>query len=390
MDPSECFDDIRQHIDWMERLNANRRRIESKISPAVAPVLIQQNLAPDDDDLPALPPRLPRPEYVVTAKLISPDQSELRFYDACEQGLMDRVESFVQEGNPSQAVLQYGLEQASFGNQPVVARYLLEQGAILHDNVLLRSWSHAPTVYGNKPKNVTIFDRDREDPLPLVKVLLDFGWHPNQLWNGLYAVNNIDKVPLLESLSNKPLLTTLLSHGADPNLSRLNVGIYDRRPLDRRCGRVLNAAVGQGDPELVALLLAHGAQPSYAHPLHSLVQWMGSRHDGFSPGKPFSQRRAMAEYLLSADVAGVNDVKNVEFFDIIHRPPRREDMTPFAYACAAQDREYAEWLLEKGADPDLVDGKAFQPMFGLEPYNGKSDPEVVRKWMENSGTHNPQ
>lgn len=93
----------------------------------------------------------------------------------------------------------------------------------------------------------------------------------------------------------------------------------------------------------------------------------------------------MAEYLLSSDVAGVNDVKNVKFFDIIHRPPRREDMTPFVYACAAQDREYAEWLLEKGADSDLVDGRAFQPMFGLEPYNGQSDPEVVRKLMDNVG-----
>ncbi|KAI8191111.1 hypothetical protein KHU50_000314 [Colletotrichum sp. SAR 10_65] len=134
--------------------------------------------------LPPLPPTLPRPEYSLTADLISLDDEEVRFYVACENGSVEEVAAFVQQTHsPSQAVLQHGLEQASFGNQPAVARYLLERGTPLHGNVFNRV-RRVTTKRNSYLEDVSIFDRTQsgvEDTLiPLIRVFLDFGWHPSQ------------------------------------------------------------------------------------------------------------------------------------------------------------------------------------------------------------------
>ncbi|KAH7140997.1 hypothetical protein EDB81DRAFT_799280 [Dactylonectria macrodidyma] len=375
MDLAECQGAMRTRIAQTEQENEYRRDRETKFQPQA----VQQDQSSGDDQLPVLPPHLPRPEYAKTVHLIGQDDKEVSFYAACELGLMPQVESFIQESNPSQAVRQFGLEQASFGNQPAVARYLLEHGTLLHDNVFLRRELGQP---GDSPKDISIFDRERQesqDPLALVQVFLDFGWHPNQLWHGTQVPHNFPKAPFMECLTNRPLLTLLLSHGADTALSRHNVSLYDKIPLDRRCGSVIDSAVGLWDPSLVALLVDHGAEPTYARPLHKVVRWMG----GPSRGPPFSQRRPMAEYLLSSGTAKVDDVKRITFSDIIHRPsPRKEDLTPFVYACAGQDWDMAEWLLEKGADADALGGKAFQPMYFMMPYYGPSDPKVVKALVE--------
>lgn len=368
-------EESRTRIAQTEQQNEARRAKEFGYPP-LADVQITVD---GDGELPDLPPLLPRPQYALESGLISQDIWEVQFYVACEQGLMTRVTTLAEEYNPSQAVLQFGLEQASFGNQPAVARYLLERGTILHDNAFLRCELGQVIKPGVSPKETSIFDRGRDDPIALVQAYLDFGWHPNQLWHGNQVSKNTPKRPLVESLTNKPLLTLLLSHGADPHISHHNIGLFDYTSLNRRSGSVIDFAIWSWDPSLLALLTENGAKTSYTRPLHNAVRWMGP-----SPRKvPFSERRPMVEYLLSSGISQVDEIKCVTFNDMIAQPrPRTEDLTPFVYACTAQDWEMAEWLLEHGADPDALGGRAFQPLWYMAPYFGPTDPNVVRALVE--------
>ncbi|KAI8316862.1 hypothetical protein K4K61_000146 [Colletotrichum sp. SAR11_59] len=263
--------------------------------------------------LPPLPPTLPRPDYSLTADLLSLDDEEVRFYVACENGSVEEVGSFVQRTNsPSQAVLQHGLEQASFGNQPAVARYLLERGTPLHGNAFSRA-RRVKTKDRSYLEDVTIFDRKHsggEDTLiTLIRVFLDFGWHPNQAWRR--ATSNESKTPLPYEgcIANTRLVELLLQHGADPNIaadSRSPGG--DEPPLNRQGGDALNSAARLGDTQLFNLLLSHNADPSFARPLHSIVScqimppdlrgsWLDANSFAQTPFSP--RRRAMAEHILA-------------------------------------------------------------------------------------------
>ncbi|KAJ5008454.1 hypothetical protein K4K48_000007 [Colletotrichum sp. SAR 10_66] len=342
--------------------------------------------------LPPLPPTLPRPKYSLTADLISLNDEEVRFYVACENGSVEEVAAFVQKTNsPSQAVLQHGLEQASFGNQPAVARYLLERGTPLHGNVFSRA-RRVKTKDRSYLADVTIFDRTqsgREDTLiPLIRVFLDFGWHPNQAWRR--ATSNECKTPLPYEgcIANTPLVELLLQHGADPNIaadSRSPEG--EDPPLNRHGGDALNSAARLGDTQLFNLLLSHGADASFASPLHCIVScqimppdlrggWLDTNSFAQTPFLP--RRRAMAEHILACGAAGVNDVQRLLYYDILDRQPGDSyETTAFARACAGQDWEFAEWLLERGADPGLCMGLALLRQYWSEPWVGPTEPEVV-------------
>ncbi|KAF5506029.1 hypothetical protein CGCS363_v005424 [Colletotrichum siamense] len=302
--------------------------------------------------LPPLPPTLTRPEYSLIADLISLADEEVRFYVACEDGSVEEVASFIQRtSTPSQAVLQHGLEQASFGNQPAVARYLLERGTSLHGNVFSRA-RRVKTKDRSYLADVSIFDRTQtggEDTLiPLIRVFLDFGWHPNQAWRR--ATSNECKTPLPYEgcITNTPLVELLLQHGADPNIaahSRSPDG--EEPPLNRHGGDALNSAARLGDTQLFNLLLSHGADPSFASPLHSIVScqimppdlrgsWLDAHSFASTPFLP--RRRAMAAHILESGAAGVDDVRRLLYCDILDR--QRGDSyetTAFARSCAGQD-----------------------------------------------------
>ncbi|KAF5523621.1 Homeobox protein Wariai [Colletotrichum aenigma] len=348
--------------------------------------------------LPPLPPTLPRPEYSLTADLISLDDEEVRFYVACENGSVEEVASFVQQTNsPSQAVLQHGLEQASFGNQPAVARFLLERGTPLHGNIFSRARRVKTKDRPFYLEDVTIFDETQsggEDTLiPLIRVFLDFGWHPNQAWRG--ATSNEGKTPLPYEgcIANTPLVQLLLQHGANPNIaadSRSPDG-EDPRP-NRHGGDALNSSARLGDTRLFNLLLSHGADPSFASPLHSIVScqimpadlrgsWLDAHSFASTPFSP--RRRAMAEHILACGAAAINDVRRLLYCDILDRQPGDSyETTAFARACAGQDWEFAEWLLEKGADPGLCLGLALLRQYRSEPWVGPTEPETVRELIE--------
>lgn len=93
---------------------------------------------------------------------------------------------------------------------------------------------------------------------------------------------DVPKVPLSypKCLANRPLVTFLLDHGADPNIgrqpSRRRPDTYwGKMPTDRRSGDFLNLAVGFWDLSLIDLLLAHGVKPENAYPLHKAACWQG-------------------------------------------------------------------------------------------------------------------
>ncbi|KAJ5009001.1 hypothetical protein K4K57_009539 [Colletotrichum sp. SAR 10_99] len=335
---------------------------------------------------PPLPPKLPRPEYTSTANLISiEDDNELYFYVACEQGLHDRVVTFICENKPSEAVLQFALEQASFGNQPAVARCLLERGTLLHNNVFGRGEFDRRSE-SRYPSDVTIFDKSEpaKDLVPLIQVYLDWGWHPNQAW--CRALRDEGRTPLVYKgcLVNRPLVELLLKHGANPDIGKASLVANARElPLKSSGGDAVDFAAQLGDISLVDLLLAFGAEPRITKPLISLVSSQIPRTSAWGC-VPFSQRRPMAEYVLAAGISNVNDVKWVphRHGGICIQEGSGYDTTAFAHACAAQDWEYAEWLLEKGADPELLDGLALSKQCWIYGLTGPTDPETVRKLVD--------
>ncbi len=124
---------------------------------------------------------LPRPEYAITANLISQHVRDVNFYAACSEGILESVASFVSEHNPGQGILQYGLEEASFGNQPAAAEYLLQYGALLHSCAFERSCPVGQPGSTEKQEEVCSLDASRaRDVLPLLQAFVDSGWHPNQ------------------------------------------------------------------------------------------------------------------------------------------------------------------------------------------------------------------
>ncbi|KAK2733530.1 nacht and ankyrin domain protein [Colletotrichum kahawae] len=372
---------MKQRIGSIEGINRNRRsHNRSKYKDGDA-----RPVCPGAHFLP-LPPKLLRPEYSSTANLISLDNDdEVHFYVACEQGLLDHVATFIRDNDPSQAVLQFGLEQASFGNQPTVARYLLELGTLLHSNVFGR-YQPMKLRHSNIGRDVTIFDESEppKDIVPLIQLYLDWGWHPNQAWS--CAQNDEGRTPLVYKgcLLNRPLLALLLQHGANPDIGRNSIVESGALPLKSSGGDAVNTAVQLGDTPLFDLLLASGAEPRITKPFISLVSTQViSKQEDFSQ-VPFSQRRLMAEHVLAAGVGGVNDVKWVpnRHGGVAYQVGSGYDTTAFAHACAAQDWEYAEWLLEKGADPELLDGMALRKQWWIDGLIGPNDPEIVKKLVD--------
>ncbi|KAK2049724.1 hypothetical protein LZ31DRAFT_538217 [Colletotrichum somersetense] len=97
-------------------------------------------------------------------------------------GYQDDIEAYVRAVTPSHAVRQFGLQMASFGNQPQIARYLLLIGTTLHRYVF--EGTEPGSQRKQTPRGVSIFERYPKGDIliPLVQTFIDFGWHPNQAW----------------------------------------------------------------------------------------------------------------------------------------------------------------------------------------------------------------
>ncbi|KAF7517978.1 hypothetical protein G7054_g13626 [Neopestalotiopsis clavispora] len=378
-----CIDSLREQVQFLAVVNAERRRHEAEAQSQAE----KKPLLVEEDGLDPLPPPVPRPEYAMVPNSIPTDNDHLEFFCACKQGLRRDVEEFLTVRKPSQAVRQFGLEQASFGGQPAIIKLLFAHGTILHNNAFTRAFPRPGSLDLKDRTDDTILDEDfGKDPFTVMQAFLEFGgWTPNQVWNE--PIRNCPQFPLTYqvALRNKPLLRTLLLFGADPNLGPTEATrFFEERelPTNRRSGDALNKAVSLFDISTIELLLQHGAKPEHARMLHSVAEWQGQ---GQRTPIPWSRRVHVAEFILdqSKGIADVNEVKRYNPRCLIGNfPPHCQDVTPFSEACAAQDWEFAKWLLEHGADPDALDGKAFKKQWWMEPYLGPNNPDDVRRLVD--------
>lgn len=175
---------VREHIDYMNGRAKVLRRLESRILPHVPEKI--RGVEDQDGRFPPLPPRLPRPDYVITPGSLDRDDTSLELYLACEEGRMAEIAAFVEmEKTPSHAVLQYGLEQASFYYKPEVARYLLAKGAVLHTFCFMRTIKILTDPSGVSTTQTCILDKrkdqaDVDSIVSLLQAFIDLGsWHPN-------------------------------------------------------------------------------------------------------------------------------------------------------------------------------------------------------------------
>ncbi|KAK1451366.1 hypothetical protein CMEL01_05940 [Colletotrichum melonis] len=360
---------LRWHIAYVKRINEERLSKQRPISDA--PQLIDkiQEFEALFVDLPPLPPRLPRPDYAIDVGNLNPD-------DPMELG---------------HAVRQFGLQQASFGNQPAVAKFLLANGTALHGYVF--EGTEAASKTRGTAVGASLFETfpDDDDTLvPLLQTFMDAGWHPNQAWEP--REGNYPKWALQDPLCvrNKPLAKYLLSCGADPNIGpgwyhiptlreqEPDVWFPVEVPFHRHGIWTFGLAIETWNPRFFELLRTYSdpaLKVSELMPLLRIVRDMlvlsavgQHSEDGERWVSPFSMRREMAEHMLSFDDVGVDDVKWAG---------ERGEQTALTLACATGDWDYVEWLLDKGADPSVLDGIAFahdpKRLLGLTSRAGAPD-----------------
>lgn len=353
---------MREEIAFME--SANRKRQEKETTD------------PAKEANSSLPSPLPRPEYAISSGIIGADDAEVDFYVSCKRGHLSEVIAYVEHHQPRNVVLQYGLEQASFADQTGVVPYLLESGVALHSNVFTRPDPHVEDEYLKTFVNTTsIFnDLDRSrNIIALLEVFLDAGWHPDQ--PGLEPRSN-DQSRVLSYICGHKLVVKFLIERL-PGLHLESGGI------------TVLTALKTWDTEFLDLLLSHGADATLGKPLFSIVEryaseveklFRASRGSTLVP-VPFSQRRATAEWLLQHGV-NINDVARMPSRDLTWPKQAWYDETALSLACAAEDYEFAEWFLEKGADPELLGGRALHVLWWAFPHYGKNDPDVAKELVE--------
>ena len=243
--------------------------------------------------LPPLPPQLPSPPYLVQdGPVYQTDDAFRAFYKACSEGNLNCVREFVQTPQPLASDLAYALEEACQNFQLDVVQFLLQQpNTQLHYRCFRRSTSYpeddlAREFRAEKSRSVSqsIFTSSHSALLDILKLFLEFGWHPNQLLGPLqkgkrppiYLPRQEVALHYPRCILDLDILRLLLDAGADPTIARDIVqDIYfdlADQPVQRMSGHILEMAVNLGAMDAVTLLISQGAKPTYGIPLHSLAR----------------------------------------------------------------------------------------------------------------------
>lgn len=301
---------------------------------------------------PNILPRLPIPWYDRDPDSVATDPTAQEFYADCEAGLEDKVRTFLQVHQPSQAIRQYGLQLAAFANQPATVRCLIQARTILHEDVFDRSIAMPNSDY--QDRKLIYKHQPQKDILPLLRILIDAGWHPNQIISDIlrprFALSDVIYT------NNNALVEFLLTHGANPSLGTDDhMNAFNILRLTTTSGEMFNMAIKEMNIDTLRIFIAHGVNPSLSRHLINLVVEK-SDESSFAG----SRRQTTAEYLLTLDGVDINDIKDIPFISLLIDSPinATEETTALAEAVAAQDWGFVRWLLEQGADPDLLYGKA--------------------------------
>lgn len=274
-------------------------------------------------NLEPFPPPLPKSSLWIEVQY--PESYRLKdireFYVACREGNMDAVRHWINEKKDAlhQIGLDDGLACAARGDQVETCRFLLDNGAKLHGDVVRKACDNLS--------------------LPLFNLFFEHGYHPNQQ---IPSNRGGFGTALRHCLRSDDITRLLLEHGADPNAAPFNHdgrtlfwGARSTPPLDRRSGLALDLAVVRGSVDVVRMLLEHGANPKYSRPFWSLVCQRGGRLQR-SP-EAAEEWRPIMDLLVkyNSDVNGTNYGGGTALSAVIFR--KRWDIV--------------EYLLENGADP---------------------------------------
>lgn len=248
------------------------------------------------------------------------------FEAACRDGPLSTVRSIVSSETRTPVFLHTGLEIALRAANINVASYLLSAGA--------------PIIKVTPSK---ILSAPPDQQIPLFELLAQHGWEPSiPSYNGSVLL-------LPRVVTNPPLLSWFLSHGANPNLGEQQAGHVDGTgALDTRSCAALEAAASEGNVEAVRMLLDAGAEIKNGVPLHCAAGKCPpgtNPHTGrVTPSKEFDVSMIPVMALLVERGADVNQAEE-----------SRHMVARYAvvYAVMAGALERVKWLLEAGADPNF-------------------------------------
>ncbi|KAK1988352.1 hypothetical protein LZ30DRAFT_699304 [Colletotrichum cereale] len=375
--------------------------------------------------LPPLPPQLPSPLYVMQggdAPGYHDDDASRSFYRSCAEGDLESVRNFVDQCTPTPADLSYALEEACQNLQLDVVQFLLRQSETqLHYRCFRRCIEYPEedlaVKYSEMPSDAvsqSIFTSGSPKLLNLLRILVDFGWHPNQLLGPLQRGKRRPICPARQEVAlhyprcilDMDILQFLLDAGADPTIGRDKDGdgyfSLAEQPVERLKGHILEMAVNLGATEAVTLLVSRGAKPEYGISLHSLARLKPDpaatkvmnekylqelRKETPEVKYPtLSTRFDMAQHLIDL---GENINKVADVWRLVgpwvSMPTRSHDSTALLHAKFCRDWDFVRWLLEKGADPGANPGPGFMQAYLIYPFGTKGE-EIRRTYEEVEGT----
>ncbi|KZL72831.1 ankyrin repeat protein [Colletotrichum tofieldiae] len=350
-----------------------------------------QQIELDYQNLPPLPPQLPSPLYVMEgddAPGYHDDDASRSFYRSCAEGGLDRVRTFVDQFTPTPADLSYALEEACQNLQLEVVRFLLRQSDTQLHYRCFRKCIEFPEddltdKFDGRPSSSSsqsIFTSGSPELLNLLRILVDFGWHPNQLLGPLQRGKRPPLYPPSQEVAlhyprcilDTDILRFLLDAGADPTIARDIIGdpyfSVIEQPVQRLKGHILEMAVNLGATEAVTLLVSRGAKLEYGIPLHSLARRRPHPASNKVMDEEYlkelcretpeleyptlSTRFTMAKHLIALG-EDINRVANVYRLvgPWVAMPIRLHEATALSHSKNSMDWGFVRWLLERGADP---------------------------------------
>ncbi|GKZ36056.1 hypothetical protein AbraIFM66950_006931 [Aspergillus brasiliensis] len=250
-----------------------------------------------------------------------PDEANQRFLESCRHGDLAGVKDQQKEAMAlDQELLTMGLREAARGDHIETMRYLLRAGAK----------AQSPTVV------------DEVHSPAAVQALLDHGL---TFETQLYPLNTVPLVHIVNK--NDPrLLRWCLEQGADPTFGCPNAQSFndlerpDQPPM-RGSGAVLGMASRRSSPEIIDLLLDHGANIHNSNVLH----YAACRRDG--------RAIPIMEHLLQRG-ADVNEFGYPAFLHF--------GGTPLHAASYQGNLPAVRWLLQHGANSGLQDSQGSTPL----------------------------
>ncbi|OJZ84824.1 hypothetical protein ASPFODRAFT_62699 [Aspergillus luchuensis CBS 106.47] len=248
------------------------------------------------------------------------EEANKPFLESCRHGDLAQVKKHQEAKALDREVLTMGLREAAQGDHIDTMRHLLNAGA--------------------KPQSPSVVDEVHS--VEAVKALLEHGL---TFETRLHPLNTVPLVHLVKR-NDVRLVHWCLEQGADPTFGCPNAQSFndlekpDQSPK-KGSGAVLGMASRRSSPEIVDLLLDHGANIHSSNVLH----YATCRKDGRA--LPFM------DHLLRRG-ADVNEFGYPAFLHF--------GGTPLHAASYQGNLPAVKWLLEHGADPGVEDAQGSKPL----------------------------